>query len=65
MGQRKLDSLLESTVNSFVSVLMYVAVVGVMAFVTDSIYATLWAVFVVSIGKNYVVRRVASRRERV
>jgi len=65
MGQRKIDSLLESCINSIVSVLLYLTVLGVVSLIVDDLYAAVPIAFVVSIGKNYVVRRVASRRENV
>jgi hypothetical protein len=65
MGQRKSDSLLESVFNSIISVVMYAAVLGVVSLITDDILVALWSTFIVSIGKNYVVRRIGVRREQV
>lgn len=62
MGQSKFNSLLESCVNSTVSAFLYVVVVFVFhTWITQDTVILLWITFVVSIVKNYIIRRIGDK----
>lgn len=63
MGQSRVDSLLESVLNSTVSVILYLVVgLGLAMVMTDEVGIVL-IVIGISVLKNYIVRRIGVLRE--
>ena len=64
MAQRRVESLLEASANTAVGILFDLAVIGVCSLLGLELLSILGIAWLLSVGKNYLVRRIGVSKEK-